>query len=278
MTAEVLDEPRARRRRADIRRVPSVSLRSASRMWQRNAILFRRGWKRYALPNFLEPVLYLLAIGIGIGVYIGDEVNGVPYVDFMAPGLAASSAMYGAIFETTYNVFVKLRFAVMYDAVITTPLEPEDVAMGELMWAVTRSAIYGGTFLLVLSLLGHARSPLTLLGFVMLPLIGLAMGLLGMIFTAIIVDIDRYTYFFNLFVIPLFLFSGIFFPVENLPDWAEWLAWLTPLYHGVAMSRALVLYGDLASALLHALWLVVFSAILIPPALNLFRRRLVGAS
>lgn len=257
-------------------RLPSVSVSSAGRIWLRNAVLFRRGWKRFVLPNFLEPVLYLVAIGLGIGLYVGREIDGVPYIDFLAPGLAASSAMYGAVFELTFNVFVKLRYAKLYDAVITTPLEPDDVAVGELLWAVTRSALYGTAFVAVVAVLGHARAWTALLAPLALPLVGLSMGLIGLIYTTRIVDIALYTYFFNLFIIPLFLFSGIFFPVGVLPAWAQALAWLTPLYHGVEMSRALVLDGDLATAGLEAAWLVGFSLLALPPAINLFRRRLVG--
>lgn len=262
------------RRVAGLWRRPVATPRRAVRTWQRNATLFKRGWKRFVLPNFLEPVLYLLAIGIGLGAYVRTQIGGIPYVAYIAPGLAAASAMYGAVFELTYNVFVKLRFHRVYDAVITTPLEPADVGLGELMWAVTRSAMYGSVFLVVVIAFGYAASPLAALAFLTLPLVGLAMGLLAMLYTALIRDIELYVYFFNVFIIPLFLFSGIFFPVADLPTWAQVLAWLTPLYHGVEMSRALVLTGDLGLALQHVLWLVGFSALLLPPTLNLFARRL----
>lgn len=255
-------------------RRPVATPRRAAKTWRRNATLFKRGWKRFVLPNFLEPVLYLLAIGIGLGAYVGRQMEGLEYVAYIAPGLAAASAMYGAVFELTYNVFVKLRFHRMYDAVITTPLEPADVGLGELMWAVTRSAMYGGVFLTVVVLFGLAQSPLTVLAFLVLPLVGLAMGLLALLYSALIRDIELYVYFFNVFIIPLFLFSGIFFPVADLPAWGRVLAWLTPLYHGVEMSRALVIFGDLAAAGRHILWLLGFSALLLPPTLNLFARRL----
>ncbi len=243
-------------------------------MWRRNAVLFRRGWRRFVLPNFLEPVLYLLAIGIGLGVYVGRQIGGIPYVDFLAPGLAASSAMYGAVFELTFNVFVKLRFHRMYDAVITTPLEPVDVALGELLWAVTRSALYGTSFLLVVAVFGYAHSWWALLAVVGLPLVGLAMGLIALTFTALVRDIDLYTYFFNVFIVPLFLFSGIFFPISQLPSWAQALAWITPLHHGVELTRKLVTHGNVAGALPHAVWLVVFSLLLAPVALTLVARRI----
>lgn len=260
---------------ADLWRPPNVRLFAAVRMWRRNATLFRRGWAKFVLPNFLEPVLYLVAIGIGIGLYVRSDILGVPYVEFIAPGLAASSAMYGAVFETTYNVYVKLRFHHVYDAIITTPLEPEDVALGELLWATTRSFMYGSAFLVVVFALGFVRSSAAPLAFLLLPLVGLSMGLIGFVFTALTPDIELFTYFFNLFIVPLFLFSGIFFPITDLPRWGQILAWFTPLHHGVEMARALVLLGDVTAALRHSLWLAVFCAIVLPPALNLFRGRLV---
>lgn len=256
-------------------RRPSVSLRAAGYTWQRNAITFSRAWRSYLLPNFLEPLLYLLAIGLGIGVYVGRQIGDVPYPAYIAPGLAASSAMYGAVFHLTYNTFVKLEYQRAYDAVITTPSEPEDVALGELLWAVTRAGLYGGAFVTIVVLLGYADSWWTPLAYLGLPLVGLSMGLVALLFTVIVTDIERFTYFFNLFIIPLFLFSGIFFPITTLPDAAQRLAWLTPLHHGVEMTRSLVLTGAPGRALAHAAWLVVFSALLLPPTLNLMRRRLI---
>lgn len=256
-------------------RWPSVSLRGAGRMWLRDLTLYRRAWTMNILPNFFEPLLFLVAIGFGLGLYLRNSVEGVPYGHFIAPGLAAAAAMNGAVFEVTFNVFVKANFARLYDAVITTPLEPEDCAAGELMWAVSRSLIYTVAFVSIMAALGYIRSPAGAVALVALPLVGLALGLVGLIFTSLVPSIDFYTYFFTLFVTPLFLFSGIFFPIEVLPKAVGVLAWFTPLYHGVEMARALTLGGDLGAAGGHALWLVVFSAVLLPPALNLFRRRLI---
>jgi lipooligosaccharide transport system permease protein len=256
-------------------RWPRPSLRSASRMLLRNVTLYRRSWKLSLLPNFFEPLLYLLSIGFGLGLYIGRQIGGVEYVLFIAPGLAAAAAMNGAVFEVTYNVFVKLRFAHLYDAVITTPLEPEDVALGELGWAVVRSLIYGMAFLLVMLLFGYVRSPWAVAAPMAIALIGLAFATFGMIYTALIPQIDLFSYFFTLVIVPLFLFSGIFFPFENLPAAARWLGWFTPLHHGVELLRALVLYGAPGAATRHGLWLAGFSTLLFPPAVNLFRRRLV---
>lgn len=259
----------------DLWRLPRLSPRGAFRMWQRNVTRYRRSWKLNVLPNFFEPLLYLLAISMGLGLYVGRQIEGVDYIEFIAPGLVAAAAMNGAVFEVTFNVFVKLRFAKLYDAVITTPLEPEDVAAGEVAWGVTRSLIYGTAFLLVTAVLGYVSSPLALLAPVAILLVGLAFSLIGMIFTSLVSLIDLFSYFFTLFVTPLFLFSGIFFPIADLPAAVRPIAWFTPLHHGVELLRALCLTGDLGTAGAHTLWLVGFCALCAPPAINLMRRRLV---
>jgi len=259
----------------DVLRWPGASPRRAGRILRRNLTLYRRSWRQNVFPNFFEPLLYLLSLGFGLGLYIGQQIGGVDYVLFIAPGLAAAAAMNGAVFETTYNVFIKLRFGRLYDAITTTPLEPEDCALGELLWATIRSLIYGSAFVLVMLVLGYVRSPWVLAAPIGIALIGLAFASIGLIYTALIPQIEQFSYFFTLFITPLFLFSGVFFPFENLPTAARWFGWLTPLHHGVEVLRALILTGTPATATRHALWLLVFSALLFPLAVNLFRRRLV---
>ena len=254
---------------------PRVSLRGAFRIWQRDVVLYRRSWLSNILPNFFSPLLYLLSIGIGVGFYVGSRISGLPYTIFLAPALAANAALNGGVFETTYNVFVKLRFDKVYDAAITTPLEPEDIALGEILWGTTRGIIYGVAFAVVMLLLGDIRSPLALLSPVGFLVIGLVFALVGMIFTSLVPTIDYFSYFFTLFVMPLFLFSGTFFPVERLPAVLRTVSWFSPLFHGSEMLRDLMLRGDLAGAAGHMAWLVVACAVLYPPACNLFRRRLV---
>jgi lipooligosaccharide transport system permease protein len=265
----------SRLRPQDLWRWPRVFWGGAYRMWLRDLTLYRRAWKRTVLPNFFEPLLYLLSIGFGLGLYVGTKILGVKYALFLAPGLAAAAAMNGAIFETTYNVFVKLRFAKLYDAVITTPLEPEDVAVGEIMWAVTRSLIYGSSFLVVMGALGYIRSPLAILAPLAVVVIGTAFALVGMLFTALVPDIDLYSVFFTLFITPLFLFSGIFYPVQNLPQALQPVVWFSPLYHAGVLLRSLTLTGDIEAAALNALWMLGLALLLFAPVVNLLRRRLV---
>src|SRR5918999_4482027 len=128
-----------------------------SRLWRRNMLSYSHTWQMNILPNFFEPFFYLLAIGFGLGKFV-ESVGGVDYAVYIAPGLAATSAMYGASFDVTFNVFVKLHFDKLYDAVTVTPVSPEDVVLGEMLWGITRSLIYGLPFVLIAALFGLVHS------------------------------------------------------------------------------------------------------------------------
>jgi lipooligosaccharide transport system permease protein len=200
--------------------------------------MYRRTWKWNILPNFFEPVFYLASIGIGVGAYITD-MAGSSYISFLAPGLVCVAAMNGASFEVTYNVYVRLTFEKAYDAMLTTPIEPDDILLGEVLWAITRAAIYGGCFFLVLLVAGLAPVPSSLLVLPLIPLTGLVFAAIGMAFSLRIPNIEFFSYYFTLFLTPLFLFSDIFFPLrERLSVPWLWLAEVLPLLHPVRLARA----------------------------------------
>jgi lipooligosaccharide transport system permease protein len=244
-----------------------IELDYAMAVWWRNVTVYRRTWVKNILPNFFEPLLYLLGMGVGLGYYMGSGIEGEDYLAFIGPGLLASAAMNGAVFETTYNMFVKMYFAKLYDAFLCTPARIKDIAFGELMWAVTRSVIYGFGFFVVLLGLTISGYPILKSGWSVLlipasALIGMTFGLIGQLFTASIRNIDLYSYFYTLFVTPLFLFSGIFFPTSRFP-YGDEVAFFTPLYHGVRLCRGLAA-GNLGSeVLVSALWMVVVCAVLL---------------
>lgn len=216
----------------------SISLPYALAVWRRNAVMYKRTWKWNILPNFFEPVLYLFSIGIGVGAYISD-MGGTSYIAFLAPGLVCVAAMNGASFEVTYNIYVRLVFEKTYDAMLTTPIEPDDVLAGEVLWAVTRSVIYGGCFYLVLLLAGLAPLPSSLWVLLVIPATGLLFAGIGIVFSLRIPNIDMFSFYFTLFLTPLFLFSDVFFPLkERLAVPWLWLAELLPLLHPVRLARA----------------------------------------
>jgi lipooligosaccharide transport system permease protein len=163
----------------------------------------------------------------------------------------------------------------VYDAITATPLTIEDVGLGELLWGTTRALLYGVVFLVVAVPFGVIHSPLALAAPLAVALIGLMFSVIGLAFTAVIPVIDYFTYYWTLFMTPMFLFSGIFFPLDRLPEWVQLVAWFMPLHHGVNLMRALTLTGDAAAALMAAAWIVVFTGALFVLPLNLLRRRLV---
>jgi lipooligosaccharide transport system permease protein len=255
-------------------RVPDVRLRSALRLWQRNAAIYRRTYKLNILPNFFEPFFYLLAMGLGLGAYLA-RINGVRYMDFIAPGLVATAALFGTSFEVTFNAFVKMQFGKVYDAVMSTPLSIEDIGLGEILWGTTRATIYGVVFLAITALFGVMHSWLALFGPLAIFLIGLMFSVIGLAFTAIVPLIDYFTYYWTLFITPMFLFSGVFFPLNRMPGWVQAVAWFVPLHQGVELMRALTLTGSWTQAAQSGAWILGVTAALFVLPLNLLHRRLV---
>jgi lipooligosaccharide transport system permease protein len=245
-------------------------------VWRRNLALYRRTWKLNLLPNFFEPLLYLVSVGVGVGAYI-SEMGGTSYVAFLAPGLVAVAAMNGASFEVTYNAFVRMNFEKTYESMLTTPIQPEDVLAGEVLWAVTRALIYGGIFWLVVAALGLAPLPWSLLAVPLVPLTGLLFAAIGIAFSLRIPSIDLFSFYFTLFITPLFLFSDIFFPLqERLSGAWLWVAEALPLLHPVRLMRA-AFRGEASWLLLWDLaYIALVSALLLWVAARVTRRRLVG--
>ncbi len=218
---------------------------------ERNMMSFRHGWLTL-LTGFAEPVFYLFSLGIGLGALIDrvttDNGSRVPYAVFVAPALLASSAMNGAIFDSTFNVFFKLKYAKLYDSVLATRMGPRDVAVGEIAWSLLRGTFYSTAFLGVAWAAGTVSSWWALLALPAATFIGFAFAAVGMFLTTFMrswVDFDYVT----LAIQPMFLFSATFFPLSTYPGAAQWVVAATPLYHGVALERALML-GEVGPGLL----------------------------
>jgi lipooligosaccharide transport system permease protein len=252
----------------------TLSPAHALSVWRRNASMYRRTWKSNLLPNFFEPVFYLTAIGVGVGAYI-SEMGGTSYAAFLAPGLVCVAAMNGASFEVTYNFFVRLNFEKAYDAMLTTPVEPDDALAGEVLWALTRAGIYGVAFYAVTVAFGYAPLPGSLLALAVIPLAALLFAAIGIAFSLQIERIDLFSFYFTLFLTPLFLFSGVFFPLEErLSGGWLWLAEALPLVHPVRIARD-AFQGTLgARALWDLAYLIGVSAALLAWSLRVVRRRL----
>jgi lipooligosaccharide transport system permease protein len=234
--------------------------RHASRVLERNILVYRRSWI-FIISGFFEPLFYLLSIGVGLSHLVGPiPVDGhlVPYTAFVAPGLLASSAMNGAMIDSTFLVFFKLKIAKTYDAMLATPLGVDDVALGELSWCVLRGALYSAAFLGIMAILGYVVSPWAVLCWPAAVLISLAFASAGMAGTTYMrtwQDFDM----ISLAFIPLFLFSATFFPITVYPGWLQAVVRCTPLYQGVVLVRAADLGIFSWILLAHIAYLVVMA-------------------
>ena len=220
-----------------------------------------RAAKRYWLvmvSGFFEPLFYLVGLGIGVGALVGEISYGgqsIAYEEFVAPALLAASAMNGAIYETTGNVFFKLNYAKTYDGVLATPLGVRDVAVGETIFALMRGAVYSVMFVGVMLVLGLLASPWALLAVPAALLIGAAFAAIGLSAVTLMRSWADFA-FIELLTLPMFLFSATFVPLEQYPEPVQWLLPLTPLYHGVDLLRALTLGNVGWDALLHVAYLL----------------------
>ncbi|KPK19739.1 MAG: ABC transporter permease [Nitrospira bacterium SG8_3] len=257
--------------------MPDVSLRFF-RILQRNSLVLRRTWKITFLPPILEPVLYLLAFGAGLGLlvreipYAGESVS---YVAYIAPALIAINIMYNAFFENTYASFVRMYYQKTFDAIMATPLNLDEIITGEIVWGAAKSSLATVLMLAVISFFGLLVYPQSLLILPLAFLGGLAFGGAAMCFTALVPQIEVFNFPIFLFITPMFLFSGTFFPLETLPHWAQALAQTLPLTHLVALVRALAMGNLKGQLLMDFLYLVIFSALTFVLSILLMRRRLI---
>lgn len=254
--------------------IPPLS-RRAFRVWHRNLVVFTRTWHVNFFPPLIEALLYLFAIGMGIGSYI-PEIDGMPYITFIAPAILTIAVMNSAFFECTYGSYVRMYYQKAFDAMIATPLSIEDVIAGELLWGATRSVIYVVIMLPVLALFGVISLPLTLLAIPLAFLGGLMFAGIAMCFTAITPGIDTLNYPAFLFITPMTLFSGTFFPLAILPVALQYFALaLLPLTHLVAVMRMFTQAAVTPVILLHLAWIVAVTVICCVVAINLMRKRLI---
>lgn len=244
-------------------------------MVQRNRDVYLKTWKTNFLPPLLEPLLYLLSFGYGIGQFVPD-IGGVSYKQFIAAAILCITMMQAAFFETTYNSFVRMYFHKTWDAVTATPLSLDDVLAGELAWAAVKSAINAAIMCLVVAAFGllpwWAIPAVALIAFVA----GLLFAGLGLIVSAKVKGIDGFSFAIYLFITPMMLFSGTFFPLSNLPVVAQRIAYALPLTHTVLVVRPLALGHPEAIPAWSVLYLVVGAVVFPAIAVHLMKRKLIN--
>ena len=260
---------------AGLRVWPHVG-RRAARLFERNVVVYRSSWVILA-SGLAEPLLYLGSVGLGFGHLVGSvEVNGTstPYTDFVAPALLAASAMNGAIFDSTFNVFFKIKYMKTYDAVLATPVGPLDIAVGEGAWSLTRGVIYAAAVRRVTVGMGRTHSWWTLAALPAASLVGFCFGGLGIAATCYMRSWQDFD-FIQLATLPMFLFSSTFYPLSAYSPGVQHIVQLTPLYNGVALLRSLTL-GDVSVATLgHVAYLAVLGVLGVAVASRRLGRRLL---
>jgi lipooligosaccharide transport system permease protein len=254
---------------------------SSGRVWQRNWLVYRRLWHRSIAFGFLQPILFLTAMGIGVGALLSardtSAFGGVPYLHWLGPGLLSAMAMQTATFESTYPIMNKIMWGRNYEAMLSTPLTTRTLVLGELAWVAFRIATLATVFIVVLVLFGIVRSPLAVLAIPVATLVGIAFSSCLFAFTTTQRNDVGFSAIFRFVINPLFLFSGTFFPLTQLPDQIEWIAWLTPLFHGVELIRGLVLDTlEWSAAPIHLGYLLAMLAIGVTLSDRLLRRRMAG--
>lgn len=245
------------------------------KVWRRDWDVFMKTYKVNFFPPLLEPIFYLLALGIGLGSIVQAIPGFASYIQFIAPALLAISMMNNSFFECTYGSFVRMYYQKTFDAIIATPVSIEEVIAGELVWGATRSLISSSIVLAVVAAFGLIASPF----FVLIPLVAFLAGLMfsaiAMCFTAIAPNIDFFNYPAFLFVTPMFLLSGTFFPISGLPWGVQLVAQGLPLTHAVNLSRGLMIGNLELSLLLSLLWMVVVTPVFFVLSINLMKRKLI---
>jgi lipooligosaccharide transport system permease protein len=254
---------------------------ASGRVWQRNWLVYRRLWHRSLAFGFLQPVLFLTAMGLGIGALLGQQdlsaFGGFEYLHWLGPGLLAAMAMQTSTFESTYPIMNKIMWGRNYEALLSTPVGIRSIVGGELAWSAFRIATLATVFLLVLTLFGIPRTPMALLAIPVATLVGVAFSSNLIAFTATQKNDVGFSAIFRFVINPLFLFSGTFFPLSQLPDFAIAVAWLTPLYHGVELIRGAILDTlDPLTAPLHLAYLLVMLGIGTVLAERNLTRRMAG--
>ena len=243
-------------------------------VWQRNFLV----WKKLAIPSILgnlaDPLFFLFGLGYGLGMLV-PEIDGVPYMTFLAAGTICYSTMNSATFETLYSSFSRMHVQKTWDAILNAPITLDDVVLGELVWAACKSLLSGTAILLVIWLFGISDSALAAFIVPLAFLIGLTFAGMGLVMTALSPSYDFFMYYITLVTTPMMLLSGVFFPVSQLPETFQAIAQILPLTHAVELVRPLIV-GEIPQGIaLHIAVLIVYGLVAYLVALMLMRRRLL---
>ncbi len=251
------------------------TLRLSSHIVRRNWWVYRKDFLANISPTITEPSLMMLSLGVGLGSFVA-QVEGHTYLQYLAPGLAVSTAMFTAFFETSYGFFVRMTYENVFKAMLTTPIGISEIVIGEFLWVALKGALMMSFVALFLSFFGLFANPLR---FELVPLVGvliaLPLGATGLLASCWVKNINQFQSVYAFVISPLYFFSGIFFPVAQMPQAMQWVAKSLPLYHAVQMSQAIFWDQDIGYAfLVHAPVLLIYSAVLLTLAYFQLKKKL----
>jgi lipooligosaccharide transport system permease protein len=258
---------------SEILRIPELSW-GCLRVWQRDRDAYMKFYKLSLLGSLGDPVLYLLAMGYGLGQFL-NQMEGMSYMKFIAPGLVISSSMFSASFECTYSSFLRMIYMKTYDAIIATPLTIEDVVAGDILWGTTKGFVNGMMMFLIIWAVGLIDSTWAIATPLLIALVSFLFASMAMAVTSFVPTFEAFNYYITLFLTPMFFFSGVFFPLTRLPEWVSTLSAFLPLTYAVGISRALI-YGTPSWFLLWASMLLAVPALFFFwISMNLIKRRVI---
>ncbi len=244
-------------------------------IWLRNFRVWRKLIIESLLGNFADPLIYLIALGFGLGKYVGT-LDGLPYLVFLASGIVCSSAMNAATFEGLYSAYTRMTGQKTWDSMLATPLNVSDIVLGETLWAGTKGLINATAILIVAALLHLVYSWYALLVLPVVFIMAVCFGAFALTMTAFAKSYDFFTYYFTLFISPMMLLSGVFFPLTKMPAFVKVLAHLSPLYYAIELIRPLMTNRALQYPLINLCVIIIFTFIAYTIAVKLMQKRIIN--
>jgi lipooligosaccharide transport system permease protein len=247
----------------------------AWKVWFRNFTVWKRTWLTAVVGSFGEPVLYFVAIGYGLGSFV-RPIGDIPYIEFLAPAILASAVMNAASFETTYVSYTRMTQQHSFDAIMATPVSVEEIVLAEILWGMTKAVFAGMVMLGVAAFLGFVNSWIVLWVIPLLFVQGFLFAGLGLLMSSVATSYDHFTYYFTLFLEPMFLFSGTFFPLSVLPEILQRAVWVLPLTHPVYLYRSLFQGTPPTSFFFHIIWMLILGLLIFFWTARRLKRRLLS--
>jgi lipooligosaccharide transport system permease protein len=253
---------------------PSLAQRLFS-VWYRHVRVYTKNLISNGLPPFLEPLLFLAGVGLGLGKYITQSMDGLAYIDFLGTGLLVTAAMFTAAYECTFGTFIRLEFEKVYDGMLAAPITVNDLIVGEILWAGTKGLFFTFAVLCILTLFGITRLPQGLLAPFVGFLTGLMFGTLSLWITSFVKTINHFNFYLTGIISPMFFFSGVVFPISSLPGSVRFIAEIVPLTHSVRLARAVCTNHYHLALLADLLYVALFTVITGWLGIRRLRRRLI---